>query len=243
MKKLSKTSCVLILFFIIFPLTYLLKTVLVDPLVDNNGVEVSSSLHCELVDQHMDGNTVVVTMKNTGESVWSEQDQIRCTIFLNGEDSGWRVMLQPDQTVAPGECAEFQFYDVKPELIETAEIVMLQETVAYFPERFPVQMPALSDLHCELVSQYMDGETLVAELQNTGGSVWQEADWVRCTIFIDGGDSGLRAKLQPGQIVVVGESAEFRFHDVRNMLNESAELVMLQETVTYFEERFPVVYE
>ncbi len=92
----------------------------------------------EVVDQYFDGETLVIAAKNTSNEVWTYDNQVRCTIFLNGEDSGIRVELEPGQSVQPGEIAQFYMYDVKPQLNETAEIVMLQETIAYFPERIPV---------------------------------------------------------------------------------------------------------
>lgn len=133
MKRPSKVTILCILAFVVMPLTYLLLTWSGDKTTN------SGALRCSLVEQHTDGNTLIATLKNEGTAVWSEEKQIRCTIFMNGQDTGIRVMLQPSQTVAPGETAEFHFYDVLSTFDETAEIVMLQETVAYFEERFPVE--------------------------------------------------------------------------------------------------------
>ncbi len=108
---------------------------------DTNSQFIQNKLNdfsMEVTDQHFDGNTLNVTVKNTGKQAWRYQDQVKCTVFLNGQDSGIRVKLAPNQTVQPGESVEFHFADVKPQLNETAEIVMLQETVAYFPNHVPV---------------------------------------------------------------------------------------------------------
>lgn len=101
---------------------------------------------------------------------------------------------------------------------------------------------AQSGLHSEVVDQYMDGDTLVVSMRNVGSNPWKETGWIRCTIFLDGKDSDVRAHLEPGQVVPVGESVEFRFPDIKPMLNETAEIVMLQENVAYFPEKVPVIF-
>ena len=268
MKQLKKEVIIILVFFVVFPALYfvirLVKPAPVSqPTVTEPQVQITVTepieapqldtqldLHSALVEQHMDGDSLVVTMQNTGTSDWKAKDWIRCTIFINGEDSNVRAELLQDQIVAVGESVSFSFPDIRSMLNETAEIVMLQETVTYFEERFPLDvqidvepMVPQENLHCALVEQYWEGDTLVVTLKNTGGSDWMYKDWICCTIFINGADSDVRAKLQLGQTVAVGESATFRFPDIRNSLNDSAEIVMLQETVAYFEDRFPVLYE
>lgn len=241
MKEFKKEAILLCVLFVVFPAIYCIHY-----LTSRIDSAIEGELHCSLVEQYSDGNTLIVSLKNEGNVNWSEEESIRCTIFVNGEDTGIRAILLHGQIVEPGDTADFRFDDVASILDETAEIVMLQEAVTYFEERFPIEvlpqepMIPQTDLHCELVEQHMDGDSLVVTMKNTGGSDWKHKDWIRCTIFIDDKDSDLRAELQPNQTVAVGESVQFRFEDVRSMLNETAEIVMLQETVTYFEERFPV---
>ncbi len=255
MKKIGKENLLLIILFIVFPLIYFVHSLVTPSPNEAGAVTAQSGLHSEVVDQHMDGGTLVVTMRNVGSNPWKETDWIRCTIFIDGKDSDVRAYLEPGQVVPVGESVEFRFPEIKPMLNETAEIVMLQENVAYFPEKVPVifaqaTTPATDasiepqqDLHSEVVAQQMDGDTLVVTMRNVGSNPWKETDWIRCTIFLDGRDSDVRAYLEPGQVVPVGESVEFRFPDIKPMLNETAEIVMLQETIAYFPERVAVNFE
>lgn len=100
-----------------------------------------------------------------------------------------------------------------------------------------------TDLHFSLVEQRMDGDTLVVTVRNCGSSSWKEKDWIRCAIFLDGADTGIRAHLKPGQTVDVGETVTFRFPDIQQSLNEYAQVGMVQETIAYFPEKKPVVVE
>ena len=89
---------------------------------------------------HTDSYTFDVTVKNTGESPWSESDQIRLCVWQDGSDLGYRLYLPDGVTVSAGEEYTFTLEGfVLPEAEQTIlEFQMLQEGVQYFGEREPV---------------------------------------------------------------------------------------------------------
>lgn len=86
---------------------------------------------------HQDPYTINITVKNTGESAWSETDQIRLCIWQDGTDWGYRLYLPDGVTVNPGEKYTFTLEGfVLPEADQTTlEFQMLQEGVRYFGEK------------------------------------------------------------------------------------------------------------
>lgn len=93
---------------------------------------------------HTDSYTFDVTVKNTGESSWSESDQIRLCVWQDGSDLGYRLYLPDGVTVSAGEEYTFTLEGfVLPEAEQTIlEFQMLQEGVQYFGEREPVVVTA-----------------------------------------------------------------------------------------------------
>lgn len=94
----------------------------------------------EIVSQHFENDDLLVTVKNTSSVTWKYGDQVKCGLSENGSDTGIRALMYPGTQVLPGECIEFHFENVRSKLSEASEIMMLQETVAYFPERIPVAL-------------------------------------------------------------------------------------------------------
>ena len=105
----------------------------------------SSNLDAEIVAQEIPteltaGQTCSfsVTVKNIGTCTWSELDQIRLGIFLDGEDSGYmgRAYIPAGVKIAPGESYTFTFKDFVPTISDVKlEFTMLQEGNTYFGER------------------------------------------------------------------------------------------------------------
>lgn len=80
---------------------------------------------------------VNILVKNTGDQVWSEEDQIRLCIFQDGKDYGYRVHLPEGVTVGPGQIYTFVLYNLRAPAGDTTylEYQMLQEGIQYFGEK------------------------------------------------------------------------------------------------------------
>lgn len=96
---------------------------------------------------HQDSYTIHITVKNTGESEWSEKSQIRLCIWQDNQDAGYRILLPEGVSVAPGEEYTFTLSGfVLPEADQTTlEFQMLQEGVQYFGEREPAVITAVEE--------------------------------------------------------------------------------------------------
>lgn len=94
----------------------------------------------ETISQYFESEDLIVTVKNTSSVTWKYGDQVKCGISENDLDTGIRALMSPGTQVLPGECIEFRFENVKSKLTETSKIMMLQEMIAYFPERTPVTL-------------------------------------------------------------------------------------------------------
>lgn len=80
---------------------------------------------------------VNIVVKNTGDQVWSEAEQIRLCIFQDGKDHGYRVHLPEGVTVEPGQEFTFVLYNLRAPAGDTTylEYQMLQEGIQYFGEK------------------------------------------------------------------------------------------------------------
>lgn len=78
---------------------------------------------------------VLVTVKNTGNFVWNEAQQVRLGLFHGADDTGIRACILNLENITPGENYTFAFYDVGVEWIDNLYVDMLYEGVAYFEER------------------------------------------------------------------------------------------------------------
>ena len=81
--------------------------------------------------------TITITVKNSGQQSWSEDEQVRLGIFQQGEDTGYRVYLPVGVTVAPGQEYIFVFENYQPPEQSGVflEFQMLQEGYQYFGEK------------------------------------------------------------------------------------------------------------
>lgn len=94
----------------------------------------------EVVSQRFENSDLFVTVKNTSSVIWKPEYQVKCGLTVDGKDIGLRATIPYGTQVPPGESFEFRFEDVKPQLSYGSEIMMLQESIAYFPERTPVEL-------------------------------------------------------------------------------------------------------
>ena len=80
--------------------------------------------------------TINVTVKNIGTENWSKIKKINFTVFQNGKDDNYKVLLPEGITIKPGEEYTFTLKDliIKKDA-NSFEYLMIQEGVGYFGER------------------------------------------------------------------------------------------------------------
>lgn len=95
---------------------------------------------------------------------------------------------------------------------------------------------ALEDFQAQMLSYEWDGNDLMVNVKNTSGVNWCYEDRVRCHIRLDGGDTGIRAQLAPGEVVAPGGEVTFRFVGALEggYWDHTVEVQMLQEGFAYF---------
>lgn len=78
-----------------------------------------------------------ILVKNTGEKVWSEDDQIRLCIFQDGKDHGYRINLPAGVSIEPGQEYTFVLYNFRVNDGDSTylEYQMVQEGSQYFGEK------------------------------------------------------------------------------------------------------------
>lgn len=93
---------------------------------------------------HADSYTIDITVKNTGNTLWTEENGIRLCIWQDGVDYGYRVTLPENETVEPGDEHTFSLTGfVLPELPSTnLEFQMVREGITYFGEKEAVNISA-----------------------------------------------------------------------------------------------------
>ena len=102
-----------------------------------------------------------VTVENTSGETWREIDQVKLGLFSGGQDTGIRALLSIGQEVHPGESAVFEISLVEhPDLLsQPLEVGMLQEGIAYFPERKAVWPENLAKQTTDIPSNDVNCET------------------------------------------------------------------------------------
>jgi len=209
--------------------------------VESFAKQPLSEHEAEIVAYELRGDVLEVTVKNTSNSAWQRIDQVRCGIFVNGQDIGRRAYLDRGVTVQPGESVVFFFENAKDFMTENMEVTMLQEGICYFGEREAL----FAAMNAEIVSHTApatvnctDGYSFSITVKNTGTEVWSEAKQVRFCIWQDGTDHGYRIYLPDGVEVAPGEEYTFVLADFRMPEPGVTTLAfqMLQEGVMYFGE-------
>lgn len=201
--------------------------------------------HAKIQSVALQDDTLTVTVKNDSEATWTEIDQIKCGLFLNGVDSGMRATLSPDQNVGPNETVTFKFQALDNWLNESPEVQMLQEGVCYFGERRGIS-GLESGLDAEVISHttpsvvnHTDSYTFDITVKNTGSVDWSESQQIRFCIWQDGVDHGYRLLIPDGVTVAPGEEYTFTLEGFVLPEADSTylEFQMLQEGVRYFGEK------
>lgn len=94
----------------------------------------------------------------------------------------------------------------------------------------------LEDFQAQMLSYEWEGSDLLVKAKNTSAADWSYENRVRCYIRLDGGDSGVRAQLMPGEVIAPGGEATFRFSGLleNDYSGHTVEVQMLQEGFDYF---------
>lgn len=138
MKRIRKEFLILFVLFVVFPLIYIGQEILSPKPGTGEDLVPQTNLHFALTEQRIEGDDLIITVRNTGESSWTEKDWIRAMLYNDGQDTGIRAHMKPGKTVKVGDTVTFTFTDIRQSLTPVTEVSMVQETVAYFPERKPV---------------------------------------------------------------------------------------------------------
>ena len=92
--------------------------------------------------------------------------------------------------------------------------------------------------------EFKDGGLNVT-VRNNSNSVWTRIDLVRLGLFINGTDASMRAMLPANVSIAPNDVYTFRFEnvDMNYLLSNKTEAVMLQEGISYFAQKFPIISE
>ncbi len=137
MKPYKRTLWLLIILFVIFPLIYLAHWFLAPKPGTGEDLIPQTNLHFTLTEQKMDGDSLIVTVRNTGGSAWTEKDWIRAGIFIDGADTGIRALMDPGKTVKVGKTVTFEFPGIGPSLTDQYQIGQYQINSSSFFVRIP----------------------------------------------------------------------------------------------------------
>lgn len=137
-KRLGKVGTLAVVLLVVFPAIYLIHLWLEPKPGNGDDLVPQTNLHCVMTEQRMDGDSLIVTVRNTGGDDWTEKDWIRGGIFNEGEDTGIRAHMKPGTRVSVGDTVTFTFPDIRASLPLQPQFGMLQETIDYFPERYPI---------------------------------------------------------------------------------------------------------
>lgn len=91
---------------------------------------------------------IIVTVKNTGNTVWTELDRIRMCIWRDGQDCGARAFIEAGDSVEPGQMYKFNFNYSLIDYSSGYQLQMLQEGIQYFGEKYKIKDEG-EDLHAD----------------------------------------------------------------------------------------------
>ena len=196
----------------------------------------------EIVSVNVDSERLEVKVYNAGTFAWTHDLQIKCGVFVDGQDSGIRSELSKE--VLPGESTTFTFE--RSELPKGyLQVQMLHEGICYFGERRDVS-GVMTGWDAKVVSNtappsvsHEDSYTFDITVKNTGSTNWSESQQIRLCIWQDGVDYGYRQSIPDGVTVAPGEEYTFTLSGFTLPEADSTylEFQMVQEGVRYFGEK------
>ena len=137
-------------------------------------------------------------------------------------------------------------YNIRESIIDTVQPdVLIYEMTERYLNEFPEKNDAflrspLNDFDARITDAAWRDGRLTVTVTTTSQSTWRRARFVRCCVWLDGVDSGLRAYLPVDQAVEPGEEIELAFEEEIPAGWTTLEVQMLQETVMYFGNRLAV---
>lgn len=211
------------------------------PLLFDQGRTIED-YQSEITSVSDDGDLIKVTVYNFSDFTWTRDLQIRCGVFVDGQDSGIRSELTRE--VLPGESTIFTFKKLDLPA-GNIQVQMLHEGICYFGERRDI-LGVMDGLDAEIISNtapatvnHQDSYTINITVKNTGSINWSESQQIRLCIWQDGVDYGYRQSIPDGVTVNPGE--EYTFTLSGFVLPEAdstyLEFQMVQEGVRYFGEK------
>lgn len=207
-------------------------------LLDGIGGYDASILSFEIESLPDDKFDLHVTVSNDGSMPWTGNIYLQAMVPENGLTES--AFLDPDTHVVPGEEYTFTFESLDQDILTSLISVQMQKNGQFaFGNTATIVVP-LGEYSSEVISQRFEGSDLLVTVKNTSSVTWKSEYQVKCGLFSDGNDTGLRAIIPYGTQVLPGESITFRFENVKPQLMDRSEIVMLQESVAYFPERTAV---
>lgn len=179
-----------------------------------------------------------VTVLNDGTMPWTGNIYLQATV--SGLNTLGSSSLSSNNPVVPGEVYTFIFESLDQNLLTNLISVQMQNNGRFAFGNNTIILAALDEYSAEVVSQRFENSDLFVTVKNTSSATWKAEYQVKCGLTLDGKDTGLRATIPYGTSVPPGESFEFRFENVKPQLSYGSEIMMLQESIAYFQERTPV---
>ena len=191
-----------------------------------------------------------VEARNSGTTAWKEQEQIKLSLLVNGQDALLRAELPPDASVPPQGTYTFVFKDLSNALTASPLSVQLfREGAFFFGAQLPIQQPDFYSadwLDAQIISHTAPDSVCGTEsacfevtVRNTGRTAWDAQSQIRMSLWQNGMDSGVRLMIPDGVTVTPGEEITFAV-DGFQMAHQNSVLLgfqMVQEGVAYFGEQ------
>lgn len=126
----------------------------------------------------------------------------------------------------------------------TPDVVIYELTERYlnvFPSKSLsfIEEP-LPDYNAQILSCDYDGDCLSVTVLNNSQAIWEASNQIKCCIFVEGQDKGIRAYIEPGVTIKPNETVVFYFNNLGNITDMKLEVLMVQEGITYFGEPIPI---
>lgn len=139
-------------------------------------------------------------------------------------------------------------YDIFEDTVDTYQPdIFFYEITERYLNQFPKKnkqflTEKLSEYSAKIQSFEFDGSDLNVTVLNNSSSEWTSKNLIRCCLWIDGADSGIRAYIPDDQTIGSGQTVTFRFENVADIIENAdlADIQMCQESITYFGEKASV---
>lgn len=183
---------------------------------------------------------IIVEVLNKGSMNWYYDKQIRISLWVNGVDYGLRAEMKPDSIIKSGETYSFIFNNIESQVMQSdLSLQMLKEGAFYFGERNNVaaMLMPLQDYNAKILSYKYENNNLSVVVQNNSNTSWKIENRIKCCLWINGQDWGIRALPDYSREIFPGEETVFVFYNVDSLLGYGIEVQLLQEGICYFGER------